>query len=374
MGRLDHWAKVFFQRPEIFAALFNGYLFHGEEVLSATELVPLNTKEVFTSTKNKRTFFERERDLLQKVTCKRGMDCTFLLLGLEAQSFPDASMPVRCMLYDALNYATQLKELQPDQPDNAKAFPPSFSDDIRLAPVITLVLALTDAPWPRTRELHDLLAIPDKKLTPFIPNYRINLITPNTMTEDDIHPYGGELEAVLLTAKNASNRKAFQEVVASHTIFQNIKTDTARLIMEITQLDFHIKDKKENINMTEQMISWEEYFQQKWLTKGREEGLTQGLTQGREEGLTKGREEGLTKGREEGLTKGREEGLTQGREEGLTKGREEGQQKGQRRGTISTLFELGKPPEEVCTWLMGHFSLTEQQAKQEIADFQASRH
>ena len=216
MGRLDFWAKKFFRRPEIFADLFNGYLFQGKSVLLPSELVPQDTTEVFTSQNSKRHFGERERDLLKKVTCKSGQGYTFLLLGLEAQSFPDASMPLRCMLYDALNYSEQLKTILQENarllPSNKDtAFFLGLPENVRLTPIITLVVALTDEPWPRERELHDLLALPDTDLTQFIPNYSINLITPKTMSEEDILPYGEELGAVLLAAKNAKDRKGFRE-------------------------------------------------------------------------------------------------------------------------------------------------------------------
>ncbi|MBR0459959.1 MAG: Rpn family recombination-promoting nuclease/putative transposase [Victivallales bacterium] len=317
MGRLDYWAKIFFQKPEIFAALFNGYLFQGKNVISPSELVPQSSKEVFTSKKSKQLFLQRERDLLFQVAYKQGTDCSYLLLGLEAQAFPDASMPLRCMLYDAINYSMQLEKIQSKQAklhpgDNAKPFLNGLPDNERLTPIITLVIALTDDPWPRTRELHELLALPNPNLVQYIANYRINLITPATMSEADIQLYGKELEAVLLAARAASDRKALKNVATSHDAFHSLNMDTARLIMEITQLDFSIQDKKENIDMAKQIVSFSEYFRQ----EGREEGL--------------------------------------------------------RRGTISTLLKLGKSQEEICTWLMENHSLTEQQARQEIANYQKS--
>ncbi len=323
MGKLDLLAKRFFGRPEIFAALFNGYLFGGKKVLLPEELQPQMPQEVFSGDKNQRLFFGRERDLFMKVACKRNKDCSFLLLGLEAQSFPDSSMPVRCMLYDALSYSMQLKDLRREQEKshpNARAFLDGLPEGARLTPVITLVLALTDKPWPQERELHDILALPDGDLARYIPNYRIHLITPGTMSEEDLRPYGEGLEAVLLAARHASDWKAFKKVTTSHDFFQALDNDTACLIMEIIGMNLKINDKREKINMTEQMNYWEEFF----------------------------------------------------RQEGIEEGIEKGIEKGERRGVIFTLRKLGKSLEEISEWLSKYLSLTEQQAKQEVANYLAS--
>ncbi|MBR0459796.1 MAG: Rpn family recombination-promoting nuclease/putative transposase [Victivallales bacterium] len=332
MGQLDSYAKVFFEKKENFAALFNGYLFQGSEVLCPEELVDEKTTEVFNGTKRASLFLKRERDLLKALAWKCGKDCSYLLLGLEAQSYHDATMPLRCMMYDAINYTNQLKHAQQGQTkpcgrNSDGVFLGSLSESPRLIPIITLVLALTDSPWQNGRELHDMLALPkEPALRGHISNYRINLITPATMTDAEILFYGRELGAVLLAAKNAGNTKDLLKAMNTHEVFQDLDYDTARLINVMTNLEIHFnnKDKKERIDMTQKTISFKEIC----LQEGRKEGRKEGLAQGREEG--------------------------------------------QRRGVIFTLMKMGKAQEEISKWLMETFSLTEQQAKHEISQYQAS--
>ncbi len=132
----------------------------------------------------------------------------------------------------------------------------------------------------------------------------------------------------------------------SHEVFSRLDFDTAALLSEMVHLKikFNQEDKKEKIDMTQATISFKEYFLQEGRKEGRKEGRRQGLRQGRAQGL----------------------------EEGRKKGREEGREEGQRHGVIFFLKKQGKNLAEIKDSLMETFSLTEQQAHQDIDVFLAS--
>ena len=46
-------------------------------------------------------------------------------------------------------------------------------------------LFLSDDEWDGPMDLHDMLAIKDKELLKFIPNYPINLIAPANISDED---------------------------------------------------------------------------------------------------------------------------------------------------------------------------------------------
>ena len=56
MGRLDYWAKRVFNDPQIFADLFNGYLFGGKPVVLPETLDTQNPMEVLQPAENRRMF------------------------------------------------------------------------------------------------------------------------------------------------------------------------------------------------------------------------------------------------------------------------------------------------------------------------------
>ena len=336
MGELDTFVKAFFRKPEIFAALFNRCLFQGKKVISPADLKEERTMEVFQGTKKASFFLKRERDLLKTLALKRGKDCSYLLLGLEVQSYHDASMVLRCLTYDVINYNCQLlnaRKMHRKRRKSAKGSYLGSQCDLprKLTPVVTLVLVLNDDPWTGPRELHDMLEMPDAPaFKDFIANYHLNIVAPGVMTEQEILSYGNELGAVLLAARNAGDKKALLETMQTHEIFRQLDFDAARLINKITRLNFNFseEEKKEKIDMTQKNITFKEYF----------------------------------------LQEGRKEGRKEGREEG----RKEGLEEGQRHGAIFALMRQGKPRTEIRDWLMEAFSLTKQQASREITKYQAT--
>ena len=54
---------------------------------------------------------QKYRDVLKMVTAMEDNNATYLLLGIENQSQINNAMPVRNMMYDALQYGAQVDEL-----------------------------------------------------------------------------------------------------------------------------------------------------------------------------------------------------------------------------------------------------------------------
>ena len=284
MGRLDYWSKRFFDDPEVFADVFNTFFFKGKHVIDPETLIPKNPMEVLHPLRNRKQFLQRERDILKKVTCKRGQNCTFLLVGIEVQSFFDPTMPVRNMCYEVLNYLEQLNKRlweleQTGEYASEEEMLAHFSENDKLVPVITLVVFLSDKEWPTGRRLHDILALPDKEIAKCVHDYPLNIIVPKLMSEEEIMSYDSEMSLVLLAAKNASNRKELMDVINRHSGFQSMKYETARLVTEIVNMDLEMR-KKEKTNMKMSMREFFEPFREELLKQGIEQGIEQGKVQG----------------------------------------------------------------------------------------------
>ena len=105
MGAKDTKAKEYLSDNERFADLCNAVLFDGEQVVRAENLEEKDTTEVLSvfGTDEKEIQFQRWRDILKQVVVKSYGDVYFMLVGLEHQSEIHYAMPVRVMIYDALN-------------------------------------------------------------------------------------------------------------------------------------------------------------------------------------------------------------------------------------------------------------------------------
>lgn len=96
---------------EVFADVFNQFLFHGERVLTSNSLTSVDTSAftVLYGEKGTDTSVQRFRDVMKLGIAKKSKDIVYLLLGIENQSELHFAMPVRNMLYDALAYTAQVE-------------------------------------------------------------------------------------------------------------------------------------------------------------------------------------------------------------------------------------------------------------------------
>ena len=107
--RKDLAVKKFLEKPENFSDLFNGSIFCGRQVLRADmlERLPGESALSFPDKEGQKVSERRYRDAI----CKASGSTTYAVFAVEGQEKTHYAMPVREMLYDALNYAGQIKEL-----------------------------------------------------------------------------------------------------------------------------------------------------------------------------------------------------------------------------------------------------------------------
>ena len=324
MGKLDYWSKVFFEKPVNFANAFNHSLFGGRRVILPETLTSQNPKEVFQLLKHSKLYIERERDILKMATFKRGDNISYVLLGLEEQSFFDPTISLRCLFYEVLNYTEQLQKMEWKQDGtfaSREEILAKFPANAKLIPIIPLVVFLSNREWPTGRRLHDILDIPSKEISRVVNDYSVHIITPRLMTDRQILRYGRELSMVLMSAKYASDNDTLQEQMKQHKRFQSMEYETARLITAITHMNNRIK-KKEKIDMTQKIRAWSDYYLEK--------------------------------------------GITEGIEKGFVKGREEGRMEGRMEGSIMTMLDLHISHTQILNHLVEKFSISKEQAQNEI--------
>ena len=206
----------------------------------------------------------------------------YLVLGLELQTRIHYSMPVRGMLYDALNYSQQVTEAAASYRKNSASqsneeFLSGFHKGDRLMPVITLTLCLSAEPWDAPTSLHEMLSVTDERLLKFVPNYKLNLLTPAQIAEEDFDKFRTGLGAVMQFTKHRNDHDV--NWMAGNKRFEEMDRETADLIKTVTGADIRFDEKGDVVNM---WAAWEN-----------------GINQARNDGRTEGRIEGRIEGREE---------------------------------------------------------------------------
>lgn len=97
---------MWLSEKECFADLYNAALFHGKPVFTADTLEKMDTRQnlSFQSNNGREVSVQRFHDICMKST----LGTKLVLLTCENQDEIHYAMPVRGMLYDALDYTDQI--------------------------------------------------------------------------------------------------------------------------------------------------------------------------------------------------------------------------------------------------------------------------
>ena len=202
MGRIDTETKAFMSDPARFADAFNYLIFDGQPVIKPEALKPLDTTEIaIPYGSNARVPEQKYRDVLKLVSIMKDDEAIYAVLGVENQAKIHYAMPVKDMLYDALNYVRQVSEakktLEKGDAVTTEEFLSGFRKEDRLLPVITLVIYFGSSEWDGPMSIHDMLSTKNKRLLDFVPDYRINLIAPTQVPDEDFEKFSTDFRDVM---------------------------------------------------------------------------------------------------------------------------------------------------------------------------------
>ena len=278
MGKKDTLTKKYLSRPDIFADAFNYFLFDGRKVIKPKELQEQDSTELAVINKLGKLFTDQKlRDVLKLCTIRRSRYATLVLLGIEGQDKISYVMPVRDNLYDAINYYAQVQEISRnhketgDLKDSAE-FMSGFTKSDKLLPIITLCICFDKAKWDAPKSLHEMFGKIDPRLTPYINDYKLNLITPDEIK--DFTKFTSGLGLVMEFIQNSDDKKRMRDIINSNEKYKSVDEDTVDIITTYTNTKITKKDRTKGgkINMCTAIQEWMEDEK----IKGRVEGITIG--------------------------------------------------------------------------------------------------
>ena len=300
MADKDSVTKEYMQDSAVFADVFNFHLYGGRQVIKPEQLRPLDTAAVVLPYRDDAlpTPVQKYRDVFKMVTTMTDDNAAYMLLGIENQSQIHYAMPVRNMLYDAIEYVAQVdtaakRHRQNDEksPSGAEYLSGFWRSD-KLLPVITLTVYFGAEEWTAPRDLHSMLAVKEE-LLPFVPNYPLHLIAPADIADEDFTKFHTELHLALKYMKYARDKKRLNEIVHEDDGYRRVSKRTADMVNIVTGSKLKYEEREEKIDMC---LAIEE-MRRDAMTERKEKGMEEGMEKGRREGM----EEGMEKGRREGV-------------------------------------------------------------------------
>ena len=108
MGKPDIVTKAYMRKSNIFADAFNYLIYNGRKVINPEKLT--ERKEAKEITEMTEDPVQKYRDILKTAAVMQESETYYLLLGIENQTDIHYAMPVRNMIYDALQYGKQVTD------------------------------------------------------------------------------------------------------------------------------------------------------------------------------------------------------------------------------------------------------------------------
>ena len=244
MGMADAVTKQYMKENTVFADAFNFLLYNGENVILPQTLRELDTAEVvipFTvddKGKKQAQAVQKYRDILKMTTVMTDDKAAYVLFGVEAQTDIHYAMPVRNVIYDALQYGRQVTEVSKRNRKNSG----------------------------------QTMAVTDKGLLQHIPDYRIKLIDPAGIDSDEMDKFHTSLREVLSYIKYSKDADKLAEYMNHNQRMEHLEVGAAQVIKEVTNTKFQIPKGMEEVNMCEAI----EVLMNRRETEGIQLGITQG--------------------------------------------------------------------------------------------------
>ena len=226
MGKANTSVNQWLRDNHRFASLYNGYVFGGRQIIRPEELEDLDreTDILVTDKAGKTKAVGRRRDIV-----KRWKNTVNLaILACESQDKIHYAMPVRCMLYDGLTYADQIRELwrthrgtgeiQGKGELSTEEFLSRFRREDFIYPILTLVFYYDEKKWDGATDLYGMFPPGTEEkdgetkevLRKYVPNYRMNLIDAGHMEDAELQRLSEDLQQVLGMLKYRGRRKELQ--------------------------------------------------------------------------------------------------------------------------------------------------------------------
>ena len=258
MATQDAVTKQYVSEAEVFADAFNYLMYDGEQVIRPENLKDMDTTQYVLPYGEKGLLeaAQKYRDVLKTLAIKTDENCTYLVLGIENQSSVHYAMPVRNMLYDAMQYEKQVRELakahrREHDTGTPEEYLSGMKKEDRLIPVVTLVINFGDRAWDGPLSLREMYAEQPEKVLAFLPDYKVQLIDPMRMEDEDFAKLNSSLREVLAYIRYQHNKQKMEKLLHEDERFTRLERNAAMVINTVTNAGIEMNPNEEVVNMCE---------------------------------------------------------------------------------------------------------------------------
>lgn len=262
--KADTITKDYMSDTAIFADVFNYYIYGGEQIIQAEQLIERDSKKITLpyGADGAVVPVQKFRDVQKLYAAMTDGNLGYVLYGIEAQSEIHYAAAVKNNLYDAMEYAGQVEEAarshrramkQADamqKKPNAGEFLSGFWKEDRLIPSVTVMLYFSPDVWDGPLSLFDMMEVKDSRIFSFLDNYHVRLIAPAQMTDEEIMKFQSSLREVIFFIKYSKDRKNLDRILKKNEKrFRKVERRAADVIEAITHTGLKYEESKEAVDM-----------------------------------------------------------------------------------------------------------------------------
>lgn len=266
--KVDTLTKDFISDTEVFADLFNFYIYGGESVIQPEQLTERDPNEIAVpyGVDGAAVPIQRFRDAQKLYAAMTDGSVEYILCGAETQDEVHYAMPVKDNLYDALDYAGQVEEAarshrramkaeknggnQIQKKPNSGEFLSGFWKEDKLIPSVTLTIYFGAEEWDGPLSLFEMLGVKDEKVLACMDDYHVRLVAPALMEDADIMKFRTSLREVMLFIKYSKSKEKLTEVLAGNEArFRELERRAADVINAVTNIGVEFKEGDNKVDM-----------------------------------------------------------------------------------------------------------------------------
>ena len=254
--KADIITKEYVKDAEIFADIFNYYIYSGRQVILPEQLAERDTAQIALpyGADGALVPVQRFRDVQKLYAAMTDGKMEYVLYGVENQTEIHYAMAVKNNLYDALEYAGQVeeaakshrkeikrkKELETETDGDKKTpgageFLSGFWKEDRLIPSVTVTIFFGSEEWDGPLSLFEMMDVSDPEVLACLDNYRVRLIAPAHMSDEEIMKFQSSLREVMLFIKYSKDRENLGRILeVNEKRFREVERRAADVIEVIT--------------------------------------------------------------------------------------------------------------------------------------------
>lgn len=306
MGTTDVITKNYIRQNDVFADACNYLIYGGKAIIRPEELKEMDTAElgilfgngVHNKGRKKPESVQKYRDVLKSAVVMQDGQAAYLIIGIENQTDIHCAMPVRNMIYDALQYGKQVDQTARRNQRNRRTrvqkkgeFLSGFYKEDKLIPVITFVIHFGAEEWDGPMSLKEMMDLQDEVLEEYIQDYRIYLIDLVKLTEEELGKFKSSLREVLMFMKYSKDEEKMDEFIRNNENMSRMDRMAAEVMKCIGKIPMEIEEGGE-VNMCKAIDDMMEKRERKGRQEGIQKGIQKGIREGREKGIQEGKKAG----------------------------------------------------------------------------------